>query len=225
MSTEVVEASLVALGQVSTATIGHIRNEGFADPEIRPLREGSRASGRCTTLRQRRGDPTLRLHAIAALRPGDVLVIDQGADRRHAGWGELVMLAAKNAGVAGVVVDGAVTDVRELRALGIPVFARGASARILEMVPANKVNVDDFVNVPIDCGGVAVSPGDLVVADDDGVVFLTPLVLESVLQLALSREQRLPWQRRWLARGHMLQEIAGMNLDELRAKVLADTER
>src|SRR2546421_5088295 len=112
------------------ATIGHIINEGFVDTAIRPVYRRLSAVGTAVTLKLPGGDLSLTRAAIDQLQPGDVLVIDFGGQTQMACWGEMTSLAAKMKGCAGVIVDGAVTDVVEIEDQKMPTFARAASALV-----------------------------------------------------------------------------------------------
>lgn len=120
------------------------------------------------TVAVRPGD-NLAIHfALLLAQPGDVLVIDGQGDLRSALMGELMCAHAAQAGIAGVVIDGAVRDVAELRAGALPVFACGANPN------GPTRNLAGRVATPISVGSVQVAPGDLIVADDDGVIALSP---------------------------------------------------
>jgi 4-hydroxy-4-methyl-2-oxoglutarate aldolase len=122
------------------------------------------------------------IHAAMALaKPGDVLVIDGKGDRSCALMGSIMINACRKLGLAGVVIDAAVRDTEELRHLGFPVYAVGANPNgPTKFVPGR-------INWPISCGGVAVRPGDLVVADADGVVVIEREKAPSLLDLAVAK--------------------------------------
>ena len=203
---------------VPPATIGHVRETGFVDPELRPIyRVADVVVGRAVTLKLEPGDVTHTRAAIAALTAGDVLVIDQDGERRAACWGEMTSLAAKARGAAGVVIDGACTDVFEIEAMGLPTWSRGVAALV-----GRRLERDGGVNVEVACGGVAVRPGDLVVADVNGVAIIPPEEAERVYKAAREYEDRAPYQRRWLMGGGSLGEISGLTAAQLAAKVGED---
>ena len=126
----------------------------------------------------------LEKHAVGQARPGDVIVIDRCGDLRHACVGGAVAYAAKKAGVAGIVVDGMVTDIGELRRYGIPVWARGLST-----VTTKVIGLGGAFCVPVACGGVAVSPGDAVLADENGVLVLAPNRIEAAARRAIAMQE------------------------------------
>lgn len=123
--------------------------------------------------------PHLGARAIAAARPGEVIVVDHRGRLDVSAWGGILSLAAREAGVAGVVVDGACRDVDEARRLAFPVFARTAVP-----VTARGRIVEEAFDEPVSLGNVPVSPGDLVIADSSGVVFVPRDRAGAVLDLA-----------------------------------------
>jgi RraA family protein len=136
---------------------------------------GDRMVGPAVTVTVRAGDNLLIHKAIDTARAGDVLVVDGRADLVNALIGENLALWAQKQGIVGIVVDGAVRDVEALRAIGLPIFARG-------ITPAGTFKSGGGeVNVPISCGRVVVAPGDVVVADADGVTVVPAADAEAVL--------------------------------------------
>jgi regulator of RNase E activity RraA len=117
--------------------------------------------------------------AIEAAQPGDVIVIEQRTGLDAGSWGGILSLAAKLREVAGVVVDGPVRDIDEARAYDFPVYARGLTARTARARVA-----EAFTNQPVRIGEVTVCPGDFVIADASGVVFIAAADIERVLQAA-----------------------------------------
>ncbi|MFF4198320.1 RraA family protein [Nonomuraea sp. NPDC001831] len=141
------------------------------DPAVRPLRAGMRALGRARTVRfvpaGTAGENPYddMIDFIDSVLPGEVVVIAAGGSDRSACWGELFSAAAKGRGAAGVVCDGYVRDRGKVLELGFPVFARGT--RPIDYRARMRVAA---VQEPVTCGGVLVAPGDLVLAEDDGIV-------------------------------------------------------
>lgn len=142
-------------------------------------------AGRCRTTRwedMSRQDPRpyeLELAAVDACRPDDVLIAAAGGSMRSGVWGELLSTAARHAGCVGAIVDGAVRDVARMRAMEFPVFARGRC--VYDSLHRQRV-VEIDVDVKID--GVVFSPGDLVLADEDGVVVVPRRAEAEVLAAA-----------------------------------------
>jgi regulator of RNase E activity RraA len=156
--------------------------------DLRPMTVGGVLVGRCrTTLWADMAHPDprpyeLELAAVDACLPGGVLIAAAGGSARSGIWGELLSTAARNAGCVGAIVDGAVRDVRQMRAMGFPVFARHTSPYDSK----DRQRVIDF-DVPVEIDGVLFTPGDLVVADDDGVVVIPKAVEAAVLRRAWAK--------------------------------------
>ena len=126
------------------------------DPGIRAMQQDVRIAGPAVTVHQPGVDGTIIGYALGQLRPGDVLVVDRCGDMRHAGFGGVVCYAAKVAKVAGVIIDGVVADIGEIRQYGVPVWCRGLSA-----ITTKRIGLGGSFCVPVSCGGVSVSPGDV----------------------------------------------------------------
>jgi regulator of RNase E activity RraA len=167
-----------ASGYASSILADVAGRRGTMAGRIAPLAPSMRLAGPAFTVEVRPGDNLMIHAAIAMARPGDVLVIDGKADRTCALMGLIMMTACRQLRLGGVVVDAAIRDTEELRELGFPVYAVGANPN------GPTKNVPGRINWPVSCGGVAVRPGDLVVADADGVVVVEREKAESLLELA-----------------------------------------
>jgi RraA family protein len=151
---------------------------GALSSRIAPLAPTMRLAGPALTIDVRPGDNLMIHAAMAMARPGDVLVIDGKGDETCALMGEIMVSQCMAIGIAGVVVNGAVRDTEAIRALGFPMYATGANPNgPSKLVPGR-------INWPVSVGGVTVQPGDLVVADADGVVVVEPAKVPAVLELA-----------------------------------------
>lgn len=151
---------------------------GALHGRVRALRPHMKLAGPALTVEVRPGD-NLMIHAALALaKPGDVLVIDGKADQLCALMGTIMMTAAQQLGLAGVVIDGAVRDSLELAEMGFPVFSVGTNPN------GPTKNVAGRIGHPVSCGGVTVHAGDLVIADADGVVVVERAMAEGLLPLA-----------------------------------------
>ncbi|HEY1917101.1 MAG TPA: RraA family protein [Streptosporangiaceae bacterium] len=137
------------------------------DIGIRPLWPGARLAGPAFTVRCAPGDNLMLHAAIYRAEPGSVIVVEAG-DVDYAVAGGNVCAVAQRHGIAGFVVDGVIRDIGEVREIGFPVFARGVIP-----VPGGKKVVTGPLNEPVRCGGVQVRAGDVVVADEEGIV-VTP---------------------------------------------------
>ena len=154
---------------------------GTVDGRIAPLTAGMRLAGPAFTIEVRPGDNLMIHAAMSMARPGDILVIDGKGDRTCALMGSIMINACKKLGLGGVVIDAAIRDSDELRALGFPVYAVGTNPNgPTKFVPGR-------INWPVSCGGIAVNPGDLVVGDADGVVVIEREKAESMLALAAKK--------------------------------------
>ena len=173
-------ALLELLVRAEPAVIGHFRHTGFMVPAIRAHFQDRRVAGTAITVRVPGMDGAMVHYAIGQARPGDFIVIDRCGDETIATLGGAVAYAAKVAGVAGIVVDGLVTDLGELRQYGIPVWSRGTSA-----VTVKSLGLGGEFCVPVTCGSVAVNPGDAILADENGVLVIPVVDIEANAQRAL----------------------------------------
>lgn len=166
-------------GEFQAAILADVAGRrGAMHGRIAALRPNMKLAGAALTVDVRPGD-NLMIHAAMALaRPGDVLVIDGKGDRTAALMGTIMMTACRQLGLAGVVIDGAARDSLEIEEMGFPVFCVGTN-------PSGPTkNVPGRIGHPVSCGGVTVHPGDLVVADADGVVVVERDRVEALLPLA-----------------------------------------
>ena len=203
------------LVRAEPATIGHFRDWGFMDPGIKSMQQDLRIAGTAVTVHQPGVDGTIVGYALGQVRPGDILVVDRCGDMRHAGFGGLVAYAAKVAKIAGVIVDGVVTDIGEIRQYEIPVWCRGLSA-----VTSKRIGLAGTFCMPISCGGVAVKPGDVIIADECGVVVMDPADAEGAADRAIAMQEAEVKSRARLDAGEKLPDISGATkvLEEAMAK-------
>lgn len=166
-----------ALAAVPTAALGDGYDRlGFADARIRPVWDAGPLVGRAFTISTRAGDNLAIHEALAQTHPGDVLVIATEGSCDRALLGDLIAERAVKAGVAGIILDGAVRDVEGIREAGLPVWAAGVSA-------AGPYKHGPFrLRVPIALGGAVCHDGDIVVADAEGVYFVAPENVEATLR-------------------------------------------
>jgi RraA family protein len=151
---------------------------GAMDHDMRCFSANCRLAGPATTLRLHTADILMVGKALSLCPRGHVLVIDGQGELNTAVWGEITTAAARLKGLAGVVIDGAIRDSAAIRRDRLPVFARA-------VVPnAGGAEYPGEVDIPIQCGGVVVNPGDWVVGDEDGVVVVPSKRLNSVLEVA-----------------------------------------
>lgn len=144
----------------------------------------------------------LEIELVDDLKPGEVVVLATGASGRIAPWGELLSTASRARGAAGCVTDGLVRDVRAIRALQFPVFAGGIGP--LDTRGRGKVMA---IDVPVECGGVRVEPGQLVFGDADGVVVVPRPIEDEVLRAAFAKVDGEDRTREALRRGEKLADV------------------
>lgn len=189
---------------------------GAMDFQIKPIYSGMRVCGPAVTVQCHPGDNSMLHVALALAQPGDVLVATMGRVDTGA-WGEVLSTSALARGVGGLVIDGMVRDGLGIKGIGFPVFARG-----LCMKGTVKESIG-LVNHPICCGSVTVSPGDIVLGDDDGVVVVPKA--EATEALILRCEARETQERDIMdrLRGSDLTTLEVLGLeDKLRAKGLRE---
>lgn len=190
--TPIDSALLELLVQAEPAVIGHFRHTGFMSPAIRAHFQDRRVAGTAVTIRAPGMDGAMVHYAIGQARPGDFLVVDRCGDMAIAAMGGAVAYAARAAGVAGIIVDGLVTDLGELRQYGVPVWSRGTSA-----VTTKTLGLGGEFCIPVSCGGVAVNPGDAILADENGILVLAPADIREAATRAIqmSKDEKLTLAR------------------------------
>ena len=145
-------------------------------PYHRPVRQTM--AGTAVTARSRCGDNLTYLRALEFCRPGDVLLIDAGGDLNNAVVGGILSFYAASIGVVGVVIDGAIRDVAEIREREFPVYARGVTHR------GPYKDGPGEINVTVSVGGMVVNPGDIVVGDQDGLLAIPQEGVETLIEKA-----------------------------------------
>jgi regulator of RNase E activity RraA len=157
----------------------------------------------CMDLHYAHEDPySLEIEALDSVLPGEVLVVATGESKRNAPWGELLSTAAMARGGRGAVIDGLVRDVKKILNLGFPVFASG-----IKPVDSRGRGVVVNYNVPVECGGVVVSPGDLIVADFDGILAIPAKAVNEAVRLATDKVSRENSTRAELVKGAYLRDV------------------
>lgn len=198
-------ALLDGLRQVETATVGHFRMHGFMNARLQSMLPGARIAGTAVTVRTVGIDSTAILIALDALRSGDILVIDRCGEDRHACFGAVMSAAVRATGAAAVIIDGRACDLADIRAQGMPLWCAGASP-----ILGRRLDLGGAVNVPVSCGGVAVAPGDAILADDSGILVVPPAELAPLIDEGLERQRREAVVLERMARGERLTEIAAL---------------
>ena len=176
-------ATAAQAGRFQAAILADVAGRrGSMYARVAPVHERMALAGPAFTVEVRPGDNLMIHAAIALARPGDILVIDGKGDQTAALMGTLMLSACKKLGLGGVIVDGAIRDKLDILELDFPVFSAGFNpAGPTKFVPGR-------INHPISAGGVVVNPGDLVVADADGVVVIERAKAPAMLALAEKKE-------------------------------------
>ena len=151
---------------------------------LRPFHQGGTLVGTALTVRTAAGDNLAIHEALERVKPGDVIVVDGGGTTDRALIGEIIAEIAQHRGAAGMVIDGAIRDAGVLAKSPFPVFARTAFHR------GPYKNGPGEINVPVSIGGMVVSPGDIVVGDDDGVVAFPQSVAAALLERVRAHEAK-----------------------------------
>jgi 4-hydroxy-4-methyl-2-oxoglutarate aldolase len=193
------------LRAIPPATLGHMQDFNFMTPALRPIgRRNFIVCGPALTVKAMAIDSVVVHNAIDMAEPGDIIVIDRNGDNKHAAWGEMTSLAAQVAGVAATVIDGPATDVVEIEHMGYLVFSRGISP-----ITTKSPGISGEINTTIQCGGVSVSPGDIILADDNGVVVIPPDQVADVVERCEPRARREVEMRRRLLAGEKISDLFG----------------
>lgn len=174
------------------------------DASIKPLAFGMKLCGPARTAVISPGQNTAIHRAVHDGRPGEVLVVDGGGSRSWGPFGDILATGCRNKGIAGLVIDSTVRDSAELREMGFPVFCLGTNPSATAKTEPGEVDT------PIECGGVPVSPGDIIVADDDGVVVVPRAIAAEVAEKVRAVAEREEDILKQLADGKTTAEIFGL---------------
>lgn len=181
------------------------RRGGVMHSGIKPI-FSKKAVGPALTIRLSPGDLQDPLAALHVAKPGDVVIVDAGGETETSVFGGLMGSLFKNCGVAGAIIDGACRDTDELRDLGFVVFSRAVTARGTHTMFSGRK--DDYeLNVPVQCGGVVVAPGDMIIADEIGVTVVPNAHLEAVLVAAREQADREEATRRRIREGRTFEQL------------------
>lgn len=180
---------LEALKEIGTCPISDaMKNFNTMHHSIKPIDEEIKFAGNAITVRMRAADNLMLHKAISLAKEGDIVVVDTYGSESNSIFGEMMATAALKNNIGGIVIDGGIRDILELKKMKAPVFAKCITPAVGDKHGPGEINYT------VSCGGVAVNPGDVIVGDANGVVVINKDMVEEVLELALEKQEQ---DRKW----------------------------
>jgi 4-hydroxy-4-methyl-2-oxoglutarate aldolase len=193
------------LGAAGTATVHEaIGRVGYVGPHLKPIQVDTKIAGSAVTVLSHPGDNIMLHAAVEMCQPGDVLVVANTAPSTHGMFGDLLATSLMARGVLGLVIDAGVRDTADLRSMGFPVWTQHVSCQ------GTVKNTPGSVNVSVVLGGVTVQPGDVVCADDDGVVIVERANADWALEQSEARLVKEAQMRATLESGELGVDVYGL---------------
>jgi len=197
------------LKEISPATLGHWIDFGSLNSSIKRFTGEHKVVGTAFTIKTDAFDSTMVHKAVSLAEEGDIIVIDRNGDNKYACVGEMVAYAAQSRNISGIIIDGPITDIKEIKELDIPIYATGLSP-----ITTTLQGKSGEINSVIQCGGVNISPGDIIYGDDNGIIVIENDVnIDNLIEKAKEKEQKEPLLKKELDNGTPLASLS--KADEL----------